>query len=126
MDKQQEIKILQSLKGDTYFNQYFNNHDIDQMCENIRNDFAIESACQFNQKSAVLQRELNALKECYKEQLETFAASIIDSLDGDIPDELYNVLWEMSSPIFVIKHKREKGHEITNDEIDYLIKKASV
>jgi len=42
MDKQSEIKVLKSLKGETYFNQLFTGEEIDQMCENISNDFAIE------------------------------------------------------------------------------------
>ena len=42
MTKQDEIEVLQSLKGDTYFSQFFTSNDIDQMCQNIRNDFPIE------------------------------------------------------------------------------------
>ena len=41
MTKQEEIKVLQSLKSDTYFAQKFG-ADIDKMCENIKNDFAIQ------------------------------------------------------------------------------------
>lgn len=50
MTKQEEIDILQSLKGDTYFAQFFGSKDIDQMCQNISNDFAIEGGCGFSQK----------------------------------------------------------------------------
>ena len=46
MRKQEEIQVLQSLKGDTYFAQKFGS-DIDQMCENIKNDFPIEMGCVF-------------------------------------------------------------------------------
>ena len=42
MDPSQEIKILQSLKGDTYFAQVFKPETIDAMCENIRRDFMID------------------------------------------------------------------------------------
>lgn len=42
MDASQEIKILQSLKGDTYFAQVFKPDTIDAMCENIRRDFMID------------------------------------------------------------------------------------
>lgn len=42
MDASQEIKILQSLKGDTYFAQVFKSETIDAMCENIRKDFMID------------------------------------------------------------------------------------
>ena len=34
MDKKSEIATLQSLKGDTYFGEFFDNKDIDQMCQN--------------------------------------------------------------------------------------------
>lgn len=46
MTREQEIKILASLKGDTYFAQYFRD-DIDRMCENIKNDYPIECGCEF-------------------------------------------------------------------------------
>lgn len=54
MDKQQEIKILQSLKIETYFEQFFCGADIDKMCENIRNDFPIEYDTLFNKKSGII------------------------------------------------------------------------
>ena len=47
MTKQKEIDILQSLKCDTYFAQFFGSNDIDQMCQNIKNDFGIECGCRF-------------------------------------------------------------------------------
>lgn len=63
MDKQQEIKILQSLKGGTYFNQFFSSDDIDKMCENIRNDFPIEYNSLFYAKAESLQKTLNDAKK---------------------------------------------------------------
>lgn len=42
MEASQEIKILQSLKGDTYFAQVFKPDTIDAMCENIQRDFMID------------------------------------------------------------------------------------
>lgn len=42
MNKQDEIKCLQSLKGDTYFAQIFKPETIDAMCENIRLDRQID------------------------------------------------------------------------------------
>ena len=41
MDKEKEIKTLQSLKKDTYFCECFDEYTIDQMCQNIKNDFVI-------------------------------------------------------------------------------------
>ena len=51
MEKKQEIEILQSLKGDTYFAEYFGGLDIDIMCANIKNDHPIELGCAFAKKS---------------------------------------------------------------------------
>lgn len=42
MEKAKEIELLQSLKGDTYFAQFFGDEQIDTMCENIKDDFPIE------------------------------------------------------------------------------------
>lgn len=42
MTREEEIRTLQSLKGDTYFGQIFDDNAIDQMCDNIKNDFGIE------------------------------------------------------------------------------------
>lgn len=125
MDKQQEIKILQSLKGDTYFNQFFSNEDIDKMCQNISNDFAIESDCDFSRKCVVLQKNLVDAKEYYRNEVESHAKEIIYALDGNIPESLYDVLWCMIGKIGVIKIKRKNGYKLTENEIDYLIKEAS-
>lgn len=123
MDKQQEIEILQSLKGETYFNQFFSDKDIDRMCQNISNDFAIELDCDFNRKCVVLQKNLVDAKEYYQKEMESHAEEIIDALNGDIPDALYDVLWYMVGKIGVIKIKRKKGYRITENEIDFLINK---
>lgn len=48
MSKEEEIKHLQALKGDTYFAQFFSSQDIDRMCENIKADIAIETYCSFD------------------------------------------------------------------------------
>lgn len=77
MNKETEIKTLQSLKGDTYFAQFFNSHDIDQMCENIKNDFAIELNCQFNEKVACLERANVDIKKEYEKDLHDFGMELI-------------------------------------------------
>lgn len=47
MDKETEINHLRALQhGDTYFAQFFKN-DVDQMVQNIQNDFPIEFGCKF-------------------------------------------------------------------------------
>ena len=62
MTKQDEIEVLQSLKGDTYFSQFFTSNDIDQMCQNIRNDFPIELGCQFTMAAESLKKQLSESK----------------------------------------------------------------
>lgn len=53
MEKVKEIELLQSLKGDTYFAQLFNDKQIDAMCENIKNDYPIELGLNLFESSPV-------------------------------------------------------------------------
>ena len=53
MEKVKEIELLQSLKGDTYFAQLFDNAQIDAMCENIKNDYPIEFGLNLFESSPV-------------------------------------------------------------------------
>lgn len=50
MTKKEEIDVLQSLKGDTYFAQFFGSKDIDQMCQNINNDFPLRADADSSRK----------------------------------------------------------------------------
>ena len=124
MDKQEEIRILQSLKSETYFNQFFCGADIDQMCENIRNDFPIENGCRFNQKTEFLQGALNEIVKGQSEFNRTIAYRLIDICVGDTT-LIDSVLIDIASELEIIKYKREKGYALSNKEIDYLIKEAS-
>lgn len=124
MDKQQEIKILQSLKGDTYFNQFFSSDDIDKMCENIRNDFPIEYNSPFHAKAESLQKTLNDAKKTQIEFNEAIARRLIDICVGETA--LFDsVLIDLSSRLSIIKYKREQGYSLSSEEIDFLISKAS-
>ena len=122
MDKQTEIKTLQSLKGDTYFNQFFNNHDIDQMCENIKNDFGIEMCCQFFQKEATLEKqiaemqsvhnnELAQLKAYHDEEMKNFAKALI--IDNDVDQTIEDKFGKQ----FNINTKYNAKQELSDDEI---------
>lgn len=123
MDKQQEIKILQSLKGDTYSNQFFSDKDIDKMCENIRNDFAIEYKCSFNTKAEVLQKIINEVEKNQEEFNKSIAYRLIDICVGDTA--LFDsVLIDLTSRLSIIKYKRERGYSLSGEEIDYLINEA--
>ena len=135
MDKQTEIRLLQQLKGDTYFNQYFNNQDIDQMCENIKNDFSIEYDCQFASKVVELKKKLNAvvdeqhqeLKHAIQEakkKLTLFATDALMVEDG-IDKTISEVCYEFIGRLETIKIKAERNISLDPEEIEYLIKKAS-
>ena len=129
MDKQQEIKVLQSLKGDTYFNQFFSVQDIDRMCDNISNDFAIECGCDFHRKTLALQQQAIEKEAEYLYKNELLAHSIMDTLHdsiGEIPDCVHDALYKMAGKLPVIKYKRLKNYEFTEEELDYLIQAAEL
>ena len=109
MTKQEEIDILQSLKGDTYFAQFFGSKDIDQMCQNINNDFAIEGGCGFSQKAETLERINADLKK------------ILDK--GFDEDAIYQLVEGEVGIDAIIKFKRKNNLDITDKELDYMISK---
>ena len=121
MDKKQEIEILQSLKGDTYFAQFFGGLDIDLMCENIKNDFPIELNCAFYQKAELFKKQVDQEKAKAKERMENFVGGTIDDFEGDIPMAIYDRLVDATSQLFIINFKREQGYELTEGEIDWLV-----
>ncbi len=58
LTREQEIEVLQSLKGDTYFAYtYGGDAGIDRMCENIRNDYPLDLGSEHEQTIAELRRE---------------------------------------------------------------------
>lgn len=119
--KQDEIDVLQSLKGDTYFSQYFTDKDIDQMCENIRNDFAIESCCKFHQEAAILKAALRKGLCEQKQKLKEFAFRGIDLFKERLDEEYIAYLTEFVSMKDIINYQREKGYPLIECEIDYLV-----
>ena len=131
MDKQTEIKTLQSLKGDTYFNEFFNNHDIDQMCDNIKNDFPIDMACQFTAKVEALERqikdmeaaheaEIKELNDAHDAEMKEFGKKLIVDNHGDI-DDIYDTLENQFGREFIINTKHENYIDLEDEEIEYLI-----
>ncbi len=125
MDKKQEIEILQSLKGDTYFADFFGSHDIDQMCHNIANDFGIEYCCRFYQKASVFEQHVKEAKEKAQEDKKNFVRGLIVDFDGEIPNQMYDRLINAVGQLFIINFKREKDYPLTDAEIDWLIKEAN-
>lgn len=131
MDKQTEIKTLQSLKGDTYFNEFFNNHDIDQMCDNIKNDFPIDMACQFTAKVEALERqikdmeaaheaEMKELNDAHDAEMKEFGKKLIVDNHGDV-DDIYDTLEDQFGREFIINTKHKNYIDLEDEEIEYLI-----
>ncbi len=125
MDKSKEIEILQSLKGDTYFQDFFGAHDIDQMCENIRNDFGLEYCCQFYKKAAIFEQKVKDAEKKAKEDKQNFIRDIIDGFDGNVPMEIYDRLEAEVGILFIINWKRDQEYKLTDKEIDWLITLAN-
>lgn len=124
MTKQEEIDILQSLKGDTYFAQFFGSKDIDQMCQNISNDFAIEGGCGFNQKAETLERINSDLKKEFQQKIHDLGMELIKILDkGFDEDAIYQLVEGEVGIDAIIKFKRKEGLKLTNDELNYLVSK---
>lgn len=121
MDKKQEIEILQSLKGDTYFANFFGAHDIDQMCENIKNDFGLEHCCQFYQKASIFEQQVKEEQKKAQESKQTFVKGFISDFDGEIPNEVYERLLDAVGQLFIINYKREQDYSLTEAEIDWLV-----
>lgn len=124
MTKQEEIDILQSLKGDTYFAQYFGSKDIDQMCQNISNDFAIEGGCRFIQKAEALERINADLKNEIQQKIHYIGMELINIIDKGLDeDDIYQLVENEVGIDAIIKFKHKKNMELTDKEIDYLVSK---
>lgn len=122
MTKQEEISILQSLKGDTYFAQIFGD-DIDKMCENISVDFAIESGCKFFAKIDALQKALDKQKKHAEKTLLSFAHEIIIALDKGSDATVYLAVEGVIGIEEIIRFKHSQNIELLDSEINYLVNK---
>lgn len=87
MTREEEIKTLQSLKGNTYFGQVFDNDTIDQMCENIKNDFGIECGVELLEKSKRVEKAESNMRRLQHENNDLHDA--IDKLIKLIFEGLY-------------------------------------
>lgn len=122
MTKQEEIKVLQSLKGDTYFAQKFGS-DIDQMCENIQNDVPIEMGCVFMTETEALKKTLAETKKNADDNLLAFAQEIILNICNYDDDEVYKTVKSYIGIEAVIKYKYSQDIELNEEEIKYLVGK---
>lgn len=125
MTKQQKIMHLMALmgdkRGDTYFNQFFSKDDIEQMMENIKNDFAIEMGCSFVKKAEVLEKKLQEEQKAHDQDMLDFVEDILvtEYRGGNS----LNVATEKIGMDNIIKIKHKNKIALSEEELDYLVSK---
>ena len=125
MTKQEEIKHLMALmgdkRGDTYFNQFFSKDDIEQMMENIKDDFAIEMGCSFTEKAKELEKKLHEEQKAHDQDMLDFVAELlVTETQGGNP---LKVAMKKIGTDNTIKIKRINKIPLSDEEIDYLVSK---
>lgn len=136
MTKTEEIKVLQSLKGDTYFAQVFPNKVIDQMCENIKMDFALDNGIEtfeystsaqmykgkvrtLRQNIDELSTENDSLKKMNNELLEMLVTSSL-SAGWKYDSKEYKQVVSLVGQKYIILAKIKRGNALTEQEKEYL------
>lgn len=125
MTKQEEIKHLMALmgdkRGDTYFNQFFSKDDIEQMMENIKDDFAIEMGCSFAKKAEELEKKLHEEQKAHDQDMLDFVENLLitEAQGGNS----LNVAMKKIGMDNTIKIKRKNKIPLSEEEIDYLVSK---
>lgn len=120
MDKQTEIKTLKSLKCDIYFAAFFG-EDIDQMCQNISNDFPLGLGCNFSKKAEVLEKKLHEEQKAHdKDMLDFVEELLVTEAKGG---NSLNVAMAKIGMDNTIKIKRKNKIPLSEKEIDYLVSK---
>lgn len=125
MTKEEEIKHLIALMGkgcgDTYFNQFFSICDIEQMIQNIKDDFAIEMGCSFVKKAKELEKKLHEEQKAHDQDMLDFVEDILvtEAQGGNS----LNVAMKKIGMDNTIKIKRKNKIPLSDEEIDYLVSK---
>ena len=124
MEKAKEIELLQSLKGDTYFAQLFGNEQIDDMCQNIRNDFPIECGLKLFQESPVARE--NAKLKSQVAQLQQVNETVAKTLLYKANEHLDDVLGDLAECLIghnkCLAIKLRSALPLSEDDRDELIK----
>jgi hypothetical protein len=125
MTKQEEIKHLMALmgdkRGDTYFNQFFSSTDIEQMIQNIHDDFAIEMGCSFTKKAEELEKKLHEEQKAHDQDMLDFVEDmLITEAQGG---NSLNVAMKKIGMDNTIKIKRKNKIALSEEELDYLVSK---
>ena len=125
MTKEEEIKHLMALMGkgcgDTYFNQFFSICDIEQMIQNIKDDFAIEMGCSFAKKAEELEKKLRKEQKAHDQDMLDFVEDLLvtEARGGNS----LNVAMTKIGMDNTIKIKRKNKIPLSEEEIDYLVSK---
>lgn len=125
MTKQEEIKHLMALmgdkRGDTYFNQFFSSTDIEQMIQNIHDDFAIEMGCSFAKKAEELEKKLHEEQKAHDQDMLDFVEDLLvtEARGGNS----LNVAMAKIGMDNTIKIKRKNKIPLSEEELDYLVSK---
>lgn len=125
MTKQEEIKHLMALmgdkRGDTYFNQFFSKDDIEQMMENIKDDFAIEMGCSFTKKAEELEKKLHKEQKAHDQDMLDFVEEMLvtEAQGGNS----LNIAMKKIGMDNTIKIKRKNKIALSEEELDYLVSK---
>ena len=125
MTKEEEIKHLMALMGkgcgDTYFNQFFSICDIEQMIQNIKDDFAIEMGCSFTKKAEELEKKLHEEQKSHDQDMLDFVEDLLvtEARGGNS----LNVAMTKIGMDNTIKIKRKNKIPLSEEEIDYLVSK---
>lgn len=125
MTKEEEINHLMALKGckrgDTYFNQFFSSDDIEQMIQNIHDDFAIEMGCSFAKKAEELEKKLHKEQKAHDQDMLNFVAELLVTVaQGGNP---LKVAMKKIGTDNTIKIKHINKIPLSKEEIDYLVSK---
>lgn len=125
MTKEEEIKHLMALmgdkRGDTYFNQFFSSDDIEQMIQNIHDDFAIEMGCSFTKKVEELEKKLHEEQKAHDQDMLDFVEDLLvtEARGGNS----LNVAMAKIGMDDTIKIKRKNKIPLSEEELDYLVSK---
>lgn len=137
MEASEEIKILQSLKDDTYFSQVFKPETIDAMCENISKDFTIDcgvdvfenchAAIKARSDAKVLKGQLeernNEIEDLHQRNDEIVNFLIEQagvSSDSNTKKNLYEKVAELIGNKEMIRRKIIAGYTLNNHDLEWL------
>ena len=131
MEKVKEIELLKSLKSDSYLVDEFGAETIDQMCQNILNDFPVmlgttymksieDKEAALNKKVAKLESDIEDLAADYQNQKREFAEQVLVAHHKGNLEAVIELEFDYA---FIIKTKRANGIALSDEEIDWMVNK---